>query len=111
MFHLTHDPDALPDLPAVEEFRSHIGIGLPHARIAVLAFDKLDVEKGMEIRGPDGGARWLRQPWSVLAYQLAGDEGLRLLHPQGWRRSGTARRRRTCSPPCSPSRPATGWPP
>jgi len=37
-----------------------------------------------EIGGPDGAPRrWLRQPWSVLAYQLAGPEGLRLLHAEG----------------------------
>ena len=55
----------------------------PQARIAVLAFDKLDVEKGMEIVAPDGERRWLRHPWSVLAYQLAGSDGLRLLHAEG----------------------------
>ena len=55
----------------------------PQARIAVLAFDKLDAEKGMEITGPTGEKRWLRHPWSVLAFQLAGSDGLRLLHADG----------------------------
>ncbi len=82
LFHLVRDPAALPSLPAVDEFRQHIGLPLPQARIAVLPFDKLDVEKGMEIRGPVGETRWLRNPWSVLAFQLAGSEGLRLLHPE-----------------------------
>ena len=27
--------------------------------------------------------RWLKHPWSVLAFQIAGDEGLRALHPDG----------------------------
>jgi predicted AAA+ superfamily ATPase len=49
----------------------------------VLAFDKLDVEKGMEIRGPQGETRWLKHPWSVMAFQIAGAEGLRLLHADG----------------------------
>jgi len=31
---------------------------LPPARVAALAFDKLDVEKGMEARGPQGELRW-----------------------------------------------------
>jgi hypothetical protein len=83
LYHLTHQPQALPDLPAVQEFTQHIGMSAPGARIAVLAFDKLDAEKGMEISGPDGRRRWLKQPWSVLAYQLAGSEGLRLLHAEG----------------------------
>jgi hypothetical protein len=48
--------------------------------VAGLCFDKLDVEKGMEVRSPDGKTRTLKQPWSVLAYQLAGDEGLKVLH-------------------------------
>lgn len=82
LYHLTRDPDHLPnDLPTMQEFLAHIGITPPQARIAVLAFDKLDVEKGMEIVGPSGEKRWLKQPWSVLAWQLAGAEGLRLLHP------------------------------
>ena len=83
MFHLANDPENLPDLPAVKEFVQHIGIALPKARVAALCFDKLDVEKGMEVRGPDGSLRWLKQPWSVMAYQLAGDDGLRLLNAQG----------------------------
>ncbi len=81
--HLAHDPESLPALPAVEQFRSHIGAPLPAARIAALCFDKLDVEKGMEVRGPAGELRWLKHPWSVLAFQIAGEEGLRTLHADG----------------------------
>ncbi len=81
--HLVHDPGALPPLSAVEQFRSHIGAPLPPSRVAALCFDKLDVEKGMEVRGPAGEFRWLKHPWSVLAFQIAGEEGLRALHPDG----------------------------
>lgn len=81
--HLMRDPDGLPDLPAVHEFIESIGQKPPKAMIAGLCFDKLDVEKGMEVRGPDGQKRVLKQPWSVLAYQIAGDEGLMLLHADG----------------------------
>src|SRR5207248_2034360 len=35
------------------------------------------------VRGPAGEKRWLRNPWSVLAFQLAGVEGLQHLHPEG----------------------------
>lgn len=80
LFHLVSEPEKLPDLPAVKEFTTHVGVKPPKARVAVLAFDKLDVEKGMEIRSPKGEARWLKQPWSVLAWQLAGAEGLKILH-------------------------------
>ena len=45
--HLVHDPDNLPDLPAVGEFKEAIGQALPKARVVALCFDKLDVEKGM----------------------------------------------------------------
>lgn len=83
LHHLARDPGSLPPLPAVEQFRAHIGIPLPTARVAALCFDKLDVEKGMESRGPKGELRWLRQPWSVLAFQIAGQDGLRTLHPEG----------------------------
>ncbi|MBZ0278398.1 MAG: DUF499 domain-containing protein, partial [Anaerolineae bacterium] len=82
LHHLVSDPAALPDLPAVNEFINHIGGLPPAARTAVLAFDKLDVEKGMEVLSPDGLRRRLRHPWSVMAWQIAGEAGLRLLHPQ-----------------------------
>lgn len=78
--HIVHDPDNLPNLPAVEEFIQEIGQRPPKCRVACLCFDKLDVEKGMEVNSPDGKTRTLKQPWSVLAYQLAGNEGLKVLH-------------------------------
>ena len=83
MRHLVNDPDNLPDLPAVREFIETIGQTPPQARVAALCFDKLDVETGCDVRSPDGAVRRLKQPWSVLAYQLAGDEGLKLLHADG----------------------------
>jgi hypothetical protein len=83
LYHLVHDPANLPDLPAVHEFRQHAGEMVPpKARIAVLPFDKFDVEKGMDAISPTGTMRLLRQPWSVIAYQIAGDEGLKLLHAE-----------------------------
>jgi len=78
--HLVHEPDKLPDLPSVAEFIQEIGQKPPTCRIASLCFDKLDVEKGMEVLSPEGKIRSLKNPWSVLAYQIAGDEGLKLLH-------------------------------
>lgn len=82
-FHLVRDPKSLPEMPSVKEFVQHAGMTPPQARIAVIAFDKLDVEKGMEIVDPNGNSRWLKHPWSVLAWQIAGSEGLRLLHAEG----------------------------
>lgn len=83
MRHLVHDPATLPDVPAVREFTETIGQTPPKARVAALCFDKLDVETGCDVRGPDGEVRRLKQPWSLLAYQIAGDEGLKLLHADG----------------------------
>ena len=83
MWHLVHDPDNLPDLPAVREFTETIGQAPPQARVAALCFDKLDVETGCDVRSPQGAVRRLKQPWSLLAYQVAGDEGLKLLHAEG----------------------------
>ena len=76
------NPSPFPDLPAVREFKEHAGIQLPQARVAVLSFDKLDVEKGMEVRDPNGKTRRLKQPWSILAWQLAGEDGLKVLHAE-----------------------------
>lgn len=81
--HLVQDPERLPDLPAVAEFIQDIGQRPPKCRVVGLCFDKLDVEKGMEVRSPDGKTRTLKQPWSVLAYQIAGDAGLKILHAHG----------------------------
>ena len=80
LYHLVRDPGGLPDLPSVREFVEHCGMTPPKARVAVLPFDKLDVEKGMEVQAPNGEKRWLRNPWSVLAFEIAGAEGLALLH-------------------------------
>ena len=81
--HLVHDPAALPSIPTVEHFKSHIGAPLPQACVVALSFDKLDVEKGMQVRGPQGKLRWLKHPWSVLAFQIAAEDGLRQLHADG----------------------------
>ncbi len=81
--HLVCDPDTLPDLPAIQEFKAHIDFKLPKARVAALCFDKIDLEKGIETVGPTGEIRMLRHPWSVLAFQLAGAEGLSLIHSEG----------------------------
>ena len=78
--HLVHDPDGLPNLPAVQEFASHIGFDPPQARVAALCFDKIDIEKGVETLAPDGSLRLLKHPWSILAYQLVGADGLKAIH-------------------------------
>ncbi len=81
LYHLFREPDALPDAAAVREFREHVDGRLPGAHAAALCFDKIDVERGIDgVRSPDGSTRPLRHPWSVLAYQLDGDEGLRSIH-------------------------------
>ncbi len=80
--HLMSDPAGLPKLSAVVEFREAIGREPSKARVACLCFDKLDVEKGMEVCDPKGVKRSLKQPWSVLAFQIAGDEGLRILNAE-----------------------------
>ena len=81
LHHLFHDPGALPDIAAVREFQEHADTQLPRAATAALCFDKIDVDKGIEgVRAPNGERRTLRHPWSVLAFQLAGADGLRILH-------------------------------
>ncbi len=79
LYHLVNDPKKLPDLPAVREFKEAFGVEPPHARVVALCFDKLDVQKGMETMSPTGETRWLKQPWSVLAFQIAGEEGLKIV--------------------------------
>ena len=82
--HLVENPTALPNLPTIKEFEAHIGQKPPSTRCAALCFDKIDLERGVETLGPDGGSyAELKRPWSILAYQIAGVEGLRLLHADG----------------------------
>lgn len=85
LVHLTWEPESLPDIPAVQQFKTHCALagGLPKARLAVVVFDRLDAEQGMAVKAPDGTLRTLKMPWSLLAWQLAGEAGLRLLKDDG----------------------------
>lgn len=83
LFHLANDPATLPPLDAVVEFRQHSGVDFTRARIALLPFDKIDIAKGLETRSPLGEKRAWLHPWTILAYQLAGDDGVRALHRDG----------------------------
>ena len=84
LYHLFRNPSSLPDLPAVREFRETAGQELPSAFVVALCFDKIDVERGIDdVRSPSGAKRTLRHPWSALAFQLAGDDGLRVIHGEG----------------------------
>ena len=83
LWHLAQDLSALPGLQTVAEFEAHTGGPMPRARVAALCFDKIDLELGVETPAPDGSRRMLKHPWSILAYQLAGAEGLRMIHAEG----------------------------
>src|ERR1700680_4737466 len=83
LYHLANDPATLPDVVAVREFRGHSGIEFTPARIGLLAFDKIDAEKGAETKAPNGKIATWREPWTILAYQLAGEDGVRSLQPDG----------------------------
>ena len=84
LYHLFQDPVTVEDLPAVQDFRQHVGGPLPKAFPVCLSFDKIDAERGIDgVRSPDGETRNLKHPWSVLAFQLAGADGLRSIHGEG----------------------------
>ena len=83
LYHLVTSPSTLPKLPTVDEFISHIGMVPPRARVATLTFDRLDPETGMDVRAPDGTVARFKYPWTVLAYQLGGAEGLEALGMEG----------------------------
>lgn len=80
LHHLFSDPEGLPDLPSISEFKSHIDRDLPTAEVGAIPFDYLDSKTGIEVYGPDGASRSLKHPWSVLAFQLSGEEGLKILN-------------------------------
>ena len=81
LYHLFRDPASLPESSTVTAFREHVGEPLPQAFVAALCFDKIDAEKGIEdVCAPNGERRTLKHPWSVLAFQLGGADGLRAIH-------------------------------
>ncbi|BAU49564.1 ATPase AAA [Sulfurifustis variabilis] len=88
LVHLTQEPERLPDIPAVQQFKAHCALegGFPKARVTAVVFDRLDAEMGCEAKAPDGQLRALKMPWSVLAWQLAGEAGLKLLKEDGTER-------------------------
>lgn len=88
LVHLVRDPASLPELPAVAQFKAHCDLeaGLPKARVASVVFDRLDAEKGMDVAAPDGTEATFKMPWSAIAWQLAGPEGLQLLKDDGTER-------------------------
>ena len=81
--HLFHDPQRLPRLSGVESFVNAIGFEPPRSRVAALCFDKLDIDKGMEVLSPDAAKRNLHYPWSLLAWQIAGQDGLAVIGQEG----------------------------
>jgi len=81
--HLVRDPDKLPTLPSVQEFEGSMGGKAPRSRVASVCFDKIDAEKGCPTLDPNGTQRSLFQPWSIIAWQLAGSDGLRLMRGDG----------------------------
>jgi hypothetical protein len=85
LVHLVRDPAGLPDIPAVRQFKAHCALegGFPKARVAAVVFDRLDAEMGMEVKAPDGKKATLKKPWSLIAWQLAGEAGLKLLKEDG----------------------------
>ena len=83
LYHLVRDPKSLPDLPAVKEFTGYAEIDPPKSRVGVLPFDRLDPVTGMDVHAPDGTAARFKYPWTVLAFQLAGSEGLKILGMEG----------------------------
>jgi hypothetical protein len=89
LVHLVSKPESLPDIPAVQQFRAHCALdgGFPKARIAAVVFDRLDAEKGMDVKAPDGSEATFKMPWSAIAWQLAGPAGMKLLKDDGTERT------------------------
>ncbi|MBM4083197.1 MAG: ATP-binding protein, partial [Planctomycetes bacterium] len=81
--HLVHDPDNLPKLASVAEFEQAIGQKPPKARVAALCFDSFDPEGGGDVLSPTGAKKRLKMPWSALAWQIAGEAGLKAIHADG----------------------------
>lgn len=87
LLHLAEGGETLEKYPTVQEFIGFSGLNrLPKARVALLPFDKFDVKLGLSVQSPAGEERQVQTPWGALAYQLAGDEGLKKVsaHEAGW---------------------------
>lgn len=77
--HLFRQPESLPDLPSVKEFSAHMGFVPQAAHIAAVVFDRLDVELGADYFSPTRQLRRFKYPWTAIAWQLGGAEGLSLV--------------------------------
>lgn len=76
LLHLAERGNAMNTHVTVKEFLASAGLaGAPSARVALLPCDKLDVNEGMEVYGPEGQKRQVYTLWGALAYQLAGEAG------------------------------------
>ena len=83
LYHLVRYPKDLPDIPAVKEFTGYAEIDPPKSRVGVISFDRLDPVTGTDVHAPDGTAARFKYPWTVLAFQLAGSDGLKILGMEG----------------------------
>jgi len=76
MLHLTEHGKVCGEHRTVKEFLAFSGmLEPPQARVALLPCDKIDVNEGILVFGPDGKTRQVRSLWGALAYQIAGENG------------------------------------
>ena len=83
LYHLVQDPEHLPMWRRCGNSRRRSGSSRPRRGWRRWRSTSSMSRRAWRSRARTGKIRWLRQPWSVLAYQLAGAEGLKSLHADG----------------------------
>lgn len=80
LYHLANSHAELDrKIPAVSTFLDGVKIGDDAARVSIVGFDRLDTEMEITSRAPDGTKKDFHFPWSHIAWQLAGEEGLKII--------------------------------
>ena len=69
----------------------------PAARIDAVSFDKVDWKAGGLVKSPDGEDRQFRMHWNLIAWQLLGKRGIKILQGATKTNQTTTSLRRNCS--------------
>ena len=80
LYHLANShADLDRKIPAVSSFLEGVQMGSDSAQVSIVGFDRLDTEMAITSRSPDGTKKEFQFPWTHIAWQLAGEEGVEII--------------------------------
>jgi hypothetical protein len=80
LYHLANSHEKLDrEIPAVESFLGGVKTPKKAAKVAIVGFDRLDTEVPITSHSPQGQQSEFLFPWSHIAWQLAGEDGIEII--------------------------------